>query len=140
MNQIIILDLVVANEWNPASLGFVSKWLRMNVGLTRAKACLWIVCNWSRMWLQLDHMMKTSHLGFQNWASLLIDLQEMGDVVTIRKDSNSYMRDWFPSSLPAGPEEMISRDWTVHQHRMTEEESEFKNGSMLKIVALDNKA
>jgi len=70
----------------------------------------------------------------------LIDLQEMGDVVTIRKDSNSYMRDWFPSSLPAGPEEMISRDWTVHQHRMTEEESEFKNGSMLKIVALDNKA
>ena len=139
-NDIVILDLVIANEWNPASLGFVSKWLRMNVGLTRAKACLWIVCNWSRMWLQLDYMMKINRIGYQNWASLLIDLQEMGDVVTIRKGGDSYMRDWFPSSLPANPQEMISRDWTLHQRRMTEEESEFKHGSMLKIVALDNKA
>jgi len=132
-NVLIIFDIVVANEHNPASLGFVAKWLRMNVGLTRAKTAVWMVCNWTRLWKQLDLMMNApkSHEGFKNWALLLIDLYEMGDVVTI---TQSYINRWCPPALPANESEVESGNWSIEQRRMTKEESEFSNHGLINTI------
>ncbi|KAI9047595.1 hypothetical protein LZ554_008308 [Drepanopeziza brunnea f. sp. 'monogermtubi'] len=80
-NDIILVDLTPANEHHGSILGFLQRWSRMNVALTRAHSALWIVGNFDQWMQEITVIAQESHS--RKWALLMVDLLEMGDIVDV---------------------------------------------------------
>ena len=80
-NEIIILELTPANEFNGGLIGFLREWNKINVAITRAKSVLIIVGNLDAWRQQLKVI--ASGLKCKKFAFLLIDLLDKGHVIDV---------------------------------------------------------
>jgi hypothetical protein len=80
-DDIIILCLTPANQDDPAFIGFLRNWNRINVATTRAKQALAMFDNLDT-WCQRIESLKASSESF---AMMAIDVRDRGDVVDMER-------------------------------------------------------
>ncbi|CAL4170545.1 unnamed protein product, partial [Meganyctiphanes norvegica] len=74
--DVIILSFVRAN--NTCSIGFLSQRQRLNVALTRARRCCYIIANLSSL------------KGNKDWQSLISDAKQRGRIIPLDKNVPEY--------------------------------------------------
>jgi hypothetical protein len=78
-DDLIFFCLTMANENDPAFLGFLSNWNRINVAITRSKQCLVLVGNMDLWRTRIERIYKQS----PKFAFLIMDLTDRGDIVDL---------------------------------------------------------
>ncbi len=81
--QVIILDLVAANETHPERIGFVGEKRRLNVSLTRAKQALIIIGNMDLWWPNLKNIRGPGNRP--EFGELLVDVTTLGHQVNSQR-------------------------------------------------------
>jgi hypothetical protein len=114
-NEIVILDITAANEWHGSLIGFLAKWNRMNVALTRAKQHLFIFGNidcWRKE-------LKTIVVDFKckKFGLFVVDLVDRCDIIDVKLSTTDR--------LPASREEMegSEQNWSLVMPKMSPRES-----------------
>lgn len=117
-NSIIIWDVTPANEHNPAQIGFLQDWRRVNIASTRAKDALWIVGNHTALESQINVLWKNKkERGPKNFAHLLVDVKDNFDLVNFNA---CHVLPRTLAEAKASPEH-----WSHEMEHMTLQESEF---------------
>ncbi|KUJ16873.1 uncharacterized protein LY89DRAFT_733877 [Mollisia scopiformis] len=76
--DIILLDLTTANEHDPAAIGFLRKWNRINVAITRCKQALVMFGNLDLLRTRIEAINDNAS---SNFALMLMDIIDRGDVI-----------------------------------------------------------
>jgi hypothetical protein len=125
-NYITLLDLVTGNRFNAIQIGFLLLWLRMNVAITCARACLLIILNFARLYAELEIF--AANEKTRVWALFLQDILEMGDLVKIHPGSMAL-------NLPntATEAQLDKTHWTRQQSVPTEKDCELTSEKLIKL-------
>ncbi|TGO54017.1 hypothetical protein BCON_0114g00290 [Botryotinia convoluta] len=96
-NELVLLGITPADQYNGAIIGFLSAWNRMNVGLTCAQSSLVMFGNLDVWRSQLPVLVKRC----KNFGFMVIDLLDRGDIIDVN-GTNSLPKD--RRELMAGPQ------------------------------------
>lgn len=111
--------LTPANQHHGSQVGFLDRWNRLNVALTRAKAGVAIFGNIDRWFLEFEVFCGREKL--RNWALLMADLMVKSDIVDIYKIQGGKMKDIYATCLPAVGRELRSTQfWSKMQQHCPE--------------------
>jgi hypothetical protein len=130
-NEIVLFAITPANEHNPANIGFLADWKRVNVALSRAKVAIWIVGNMTGMERQLNVLAEDRSKGTKNWGLFIMDIVQRGDRIPIRtksSDMNVLPRDEAQFDIPR-------TSWTREIGHMSKQASEFRSAWMKNAAA-----
>jgi superfamily I DNA and/or RNA helicase len=116
-NDVIILDITAANEHHGSLIGFIGKWNRTNVAITRAKKILSIFGNLDSWRSELYNIVEIN--GRRKFGYLCMDVLD-GDVIDTTPVS--------VERIPATAEELVmdSRNWSIEMPHMDPKESRLK--------------
>ncbi|KAF7865603.1 uncharacterized protein EAF02_010026 [Botrytis sinoallii] len=90
-NEVVLLAVTPADQYNGGLIGFLSEWNRMNVALTRGKSVMVIFGNLDLWRSQL--VVITQTLRAKNFALMIMDLLDLGDVIDVDGDN------WLPKTF-----------------------------------------
>ncbi|TGO12904.1 hypothetical protein BTUL_0080g00240 [Botrytis tulipae] len=113
-NEIVLLAVTPADQYNGGLIGFLSEWNRMNVALTRGKSAMVIFGNLDLWRSQL--IVITRSLRAKNFALMILDVLDLGDVIDVDGDN------WLPKTyvqLKNG-----RQAWTMEIEKTRKEDSQ----------------
>lgn len=97
-DEIVLICLTPANDNDPAFIGFLRNWNRLNVAITRAKQAIVLFGNLDQWRRRMAALQRTS----KSFALMVMDIVDRGDIIDLYKIDEVHHR------LPKTSDELLS--------------------------------